>query len=106
MGSYRSNIVAQHLFTYKERKCCANVLAYWDCKKSKIQPIVTLFAAVNHWSGPLKNNNVWLNGVKRSCSYAVIGGLRSTLLIFCIFAVNSGEPVAAVIMIDSSKTCK
>ena len=79
MGSYRSNIVAQHLFTYKARKCCAYMLACWDCKKSKIQPTVMLFSAVNHWSGPLKNNNVWLNGVKKSCSCAVIGGLRSTL---------------------------
>ena len=28
---------------------------------------------------PLENNNVWLNGVKRLCSGAVIGGFRSTL---------------------------
>ena len=42
--------------------------------KFKIQSTVTLFTAVNHCSGPLRKQNVWLNRVKRSCSDAVIGG--------------------------------
>ena len=53
--------------------------------KFKIQSTVTLFTAVNHWSGPRRKQNVWLNRVKRSCSRAVIGGFRSTLSVSVFF---------------------
>ena len=40
MGSYRSNIVAQLLFTYKASKCCANMLACWDSKSPRFNHLL------------------------------------------------------------------
>ena len=58
----------------------------------------------------LENNNIWLNGVKRSYSCPVIGGFRSTLsgFFFYLFILFHfcGQSFVAVIMIEISKTRK
>ena len=52
---------------------------YTQTLKFKIQPTVLLLLPSITIVNLLENNGVWLNGVKRSCSCAVIGGFRSTL---------------------------
>ena len=51
-----------------------------------------------------KTKRFWLNGFERSSLYAVIGGFPSTLSVSLFFFC--GQPVAVILIIDSSKTRK
>ena len=62
--------------------------------KFKVQPTIMLFTLSITAADLLENNNVWLTGVKRSF-FDFVG--------FCFFCA---QLVVAIIMIDSSKTCK
>ena len=83
----------------KGKRYC--VLVIYCTNSEVIQLTVRLFNTINHCSRPHRKQNVWLNGVKRSCLCSMIGGVRSTLpiLYFC------GQSVVTITMIDSSKTC-
>ena len=67
--------------------------------KFKIQPTVTLFTAVNHYSGPLRKLKRFSQPGQKVICCPVIGGFRS----ICRFLYFCGQSVVAVVMIDSSK---
>ena len=70
--------------------------------KFKIQPAVTPFIDVNHCTRPLRKQKHLAQQGQKVMSVHCFWQISIHFVGFCIFC---GQPVVAVIMIDSSKKC-
>ena len=71
--------------------------------KFKIQPTTMLFTVINHLSRPLRKQKRLAQWGQKVIFMCCDWQIWIHFVSFCNF---SGQPVVAVIMIDSSKTCK